>query len=169
MERPVVAFCSLTAHLVTLFFFSSRRRHTRLQGDWSSDVCSSDLRRHPFGEIGFGHAGAVGRGVDDRRQHGVDRDLALEFSGKRLGEAMHAGLGGGVRSEEHTSELQSPCNLVCRLLLEKKKKNDWSAASGIKTAPANMPAARSPLHNLVSWLNNPPPMTLAASSESSPP
>src|SRR2546426_7474505 len=25
------------------FFFSSRRRHTRLQGDWSSDVCSSDL------------------------------------------------------------------------------------------------------------------------------
>src|SRR5256885_9047305 len=29
-----------------------------------------------------------------------------------------------LRSEEHTSELQSPCNLVCRLLLEKKKKND---------------------------------------------
>src|ERR1022692_2951565 len=28
---------------------------------------------------------------------------------------------GAVRSEEHTSELQSPCNLVCRLLLEKKK------------------------------------------------
>src|SRR5256885_8218177 len=28
-----------------------------------------------------------------------------------------------MRSEEHTSELQSPCNLVCRLLLEKKKKN----------------------------------------------
>src|SRR5256885_8424439 len=31
-----------------------------------------------------------------------------------------------ARSEEHTSELQSPCNLVCRLLLEKKK-NDTSA------------------------------------------
>src|SRR5256885_6058300 len=29
---------------------------------------------------------------------------------------------GSLRSEEHTSELQSPCNLVCRLLLEKKKK-----------------------------------------------
>src|SRR5256885_16640586 len=27
----------------SVFFFSSRRRHTRLQGDWSSDVCSSDL------------------------------------------------------------------------------------------------------------------------------
>src|SRR2546426_3462666 len=31
------------------------------------------------------------------------------------------GAGGLQRSEEHTSELQSPCNLVCRLLLEKKK------------------------------------------------
>src|ERR1039457_3820572 len=30
---------------VVLFVFSSRRRHTRLQGDWSSDVCSSDLYR----------------------------------------------------------------------------------------------------------------------------
>src|SRR5256885_9935259 len=30
---------------------------------------------------------------------------------------------GPARSEEHTSELQSPCNLVCRLLLEKKKKD----------------------------------------------
>src|SRR5256885_6806428 len=28
-----------------------------------------------------------------------------------------------IRSEEHTSELQSPCNLVCRLLLEKKKRS----------------------------------------------
>src|SRR5256885_12482164 len=35
-----------------------------------------------------------------------------------------AGGGSGGRSEEHTSELQSPCNLVCRLLLEKKKKKD---------------------------------------------
>src|SRR5688500_20276357 len=32
---------------MTRFFFSSRRRHTRLQGDWSSDVCSSDLELVP--------------------------------------------------------------------------------------------------------------------------
>src|SRR5205807_4724177 len=32
------------------FFFSSRRRHTRLQGDWSSDVCSSDLTFLAIGE-----------------------------------------------------------------------------------------------------------------------
>src|SRR5256885_12610749 len=37
---------SIVVHGLFLFFFffSSRRRHTRLQGDWSSDVCSSDLR-----------------------------------------------------------------------------------------------------------------------------
>src|SRR5688500_20133107 len=34
------------------------------------------------------------------------------------------------RSEEHTSELQSPCNLVCRLLLEKKKQGGGSAGRG---------------------------------------
>src|SRR5256885_2644618 len=33
-----------------------------------------------------------------------------------------------LRSEEHTSELQSPCNLVCRLLLEKKKNEDFFPA-----------------------------------------
>src|SRR5256885_8446370 len=38
---------------------------------------------------------------------------------KEEGEAIQKCTG---RSEEHTSELQSPCNLVCRLLLEKKKK-----------------------------------------------
>src|SRR2546426_9047096 len=36
------------------------------------------------------------------------------------------------RSEEHTSELQSPCNLVCRLLLEKKKKNDFIYISALR-------------------------------------
>src|SRR5256885_7869391 len=35
-----------------------------------------------------------------------------------------------MRSEEHTSELQSPCNLVCRLLLEKKKKDDSAGWHG---------------------------------------
>src|SRR2546426_3995260 len=34
-----------------VFFFSSRRRHTRLQGDWSSDVCSSDLLNSRRGRI----------------------------------------------------------------------------------------------------------------------
>src|SRR5256885_2685325 len=42
------------------------------------------------------------------------------FRGKRYG-STNPDVGDGGRSEEHTSELQSPCNLVCRLLLEKKK------------------------------------------------
>src|SRR5437762_580997 len=52
----------------SIFFFSSRRRHTRYIGDWSSDVCSSDLRaeaetRHPRGP---GHAGRWSGGSDQR-------------------------------------------------------------------------------------------------------
>src|SRR5256885_6204908 len=38
-----------------------------------------------------------------------------------------------ARSEEHTSELQSPCNLVCRLLLEKKKKNKYGRSFASST------------------------------------
>src|SRR5215467_375086 len=48
------------------FFFSSRRRHTRLQGDWSSDVCSSDLKAaekaHNFVDARF----SIGLSLDDK-------------------------------------------------------------------------------------------------------
>src|SRR2546426_4695370 len=40
-----------------------------------------------------------------------------------------------ARSEEHTSELQSPCNLVCRLLLEKKKKRGFFSFPSVGTRP----------------------------------
>src|SRR2546426_4383544 len=50
---------------------------------------------------------------------GVLRGMALAEPEDRL---LAHFLGRITRSEEHTSELQSPCNLVCRLLLEKKKK-----------------------------------------------
>src|SRR5256885_4005995 len=58
------------------------------------------------------------------------RDQAGLMVGFALGRMHFIGIVCGVvflamrlaRSEEHTSELQSPCNLVCRLLLEKKKK-----------------------------------------------
>src|SRR2546426_7038126 len=42
------------------------------------------------------------------------------------------------RSEEHTSELQSPCNLVCRLLLEKKKKSNKEMTIDISTNVVDM-------------------------------
>src|SRR2546430_12666857 len=44
-----------------MFFFSSRRRHTRFDCDWSSDVCSSDLD----GEMAQGLVSVAGRRVDD--------------------------------------------------------------------------------------------------------
>src|SRR5256885_11881782 len=49
-----------------IFFFSSRRRHTRLQGDWSSDVCSSDLAAGRAAcelSAGTGNLGAAFTGV----------------------------------------------------------------------------------------------------------
>src|SRR2546426_8589253 len=54
------------------------------------------------------------RAVPQRQREPGDRLQA--------GVARHGRAHPQLRSEEHTSELQSPCNLVCRLLLEKKKK-----------------------------------------------
>src|SRR5256885_8104007 len=57
-----------------------------------------------------------------------------------------------ARSEEHTSELQSPCNLVCRLLLEKKKKHEVPTPHSHQlahTTPTNTHLPRRPaLHTL---------------------
>src|SRR5256885_3859555 len=52
-----------------------------------------------------------------RSHEGADEALAGQVHALGERPAQH----GKARSEEHTSELQSPCNLVCRLLLEKKK------------------------------------------------
>src|SRR5256885_12033154 len=68
----------------------------------------------------------------------------LERNGRgvRLTDAatLLAGHAERIRSEEHTSELQSPCNLVCRLLLEKKKKN--IRVTGIATITASVSLSR---------------------------
>src|SRR5256885_13517153 len=57
-----------------------------------------------------------------RRAHrGADRAQGPGRPARQARDAAPARGDREVRSEEHTSELQSPCNLVCRLLLEKKK------------------------------------------------
>src|SRR2546426_6904241 len=99
---------------IMFFFFSSRRRHTRLQGDWSSDVCSSDL----WGKVSMGSEDSTAPSEKEGAAHLVETPSDPPFPATQRVE---------VRSEEHTSELQSPCNLVCRLLLEKKKKNYHTA------------------------------------------
>src|SRR3989454_9383003 len=76
--------------------------------------------------LGYGTAqGSSTRGglrglavMAQRLEHGLD--VAFTIDGPR-GPRYIAKPGPVMRSEEHTSELQSPCNLVCRLLLEKKK------------------------------------------------
>src|SRR5687768_17928976 len=114
-------FYSLIVFFFCFFFFSSRRRHTRCSRDWSSDVCSSDLEarhearpRHLF-RARLGQARELRVVVEERAQ----------VPGAVLDRVEHAHqlLRVFRRSEEHTSELQSRLHLVCRLLLEKKKKN----------------------------------------------
>src|SRR5256885_10584538 len=62
------------------------------------------------------------RSLDGHRLRGVRGEDVLQVEG-----------GARVRSEEHTSELQSPCNLVCRLLLEKKKRDPLAAPHSPRT------------------------------------
>src|SRR5256885_6796684 len=56
---------------IQLFFFSSRRRHTRLQGDWSSNVCSSDLDFLQF-RVTNGHVSLDLRSLDPGRTVELD-------------------------------------------------------------------------------------------------
>src|SRR5256885_9248446 len=60
------------------------------------------------------------RGEPAERRPERSGDLAVDLLVVADRRKAHRGRGDVRRSEEHTSELQSPCNLVCRLLLEKK-------------------------------------------------
>src|SRR5205085_8134553 len=105
---------------------SSRRRHTRFDCDWSSDVCSSDLictKRTPRSTR-----------RRDKRQLAAklpERDTSGPYKSSTWRGSRDTSISSGtddcmrkaisywaIRSEEHTSELQSQSNLVCRLLLE---------------------------------------------------
>src|SRR5256885_5201993 len=71
-------------------------------------------RRHDvFGETGGAVDGGESVVLEPRQTATIGADPE-----RSVGVLMN---GAHLRSEEHTSELQSPCNLVCRLLLEKKK------------------------------------------------
>src|SRR2546426_5101487 len=61
----------------------------------------------------------VGLNTSFQKRIPLKERLNMQFRVEGFNVLNHANF---RRSEEHTSELQSPCNLVCRLLLEKKKK-----------------------------------------------
>src|SRR2546426_446270 len=80
------------------------------------------IRRPPRSTL-FPYTTLFRSGACGNAHHSIEACLQLaDERGRTLGDAGDvAHLLNDVRSEEHTSELQSPCNLVCRLLLEKKK------------------------------------------------
>src|SRR5207248_11376880 len=97
------ALCSAAASLLSVFFLMLRRPPRSTLFPYTT-LFRSDVTRPPA--------------LDHRLHEGVhQRDL--RHPGRR--HAVDRGAG-GHRSEEHTSELQSPYDLVCRLLLEKKNK-----------------------------------------------
>src|SRR5690625_6749811 len=111
-----------------MFFFSSRRRHTRWPRDWSSDVCSSDLPYMAYTLNGYSRLHQQ-RGdyelaeADMRRALEIGRSVFpeqhpfLAVVQHNLGKLFEVMQRYEDRSEEHTSELQSRGHVVCRLLL----------------------------------------------------
>src|SRR5256885_8512651 len=89
----------------TLFPYTTLFRSQRPDGD------AAGLRER---KEGAGHPAGGDR--DPQHAPSIVVQQAHAFKGQLPDKTLR------VRSEEHTSELQSPCNLVCRLLLEKKKK-----------------------------------------------
>src|SRR2546426_9182673 len=91
--------------LLVYFFFSSRRRHTRLQGDWSSDVCSSDLS--PIGRRGD-LWGAHGVLVGSRCEYVTEWWAAVRI--EVLGGRHHVGVGStAARTGAHRGCATRPC------------------------------------------------------------
>src|SRR5262249_56829689 len=93
-----------------VFFFSSRRRHTRLVSDWSSDVCSSDLARVRHVTAAVALADAIGR-----------RDHVSERSGRQK---VHARRVTVVRIE-HRANAEQPPHLRSE---ERRVGKEWRTA-----------------------------------------
>src|SRR3712207_9312815 len=91
------------------FFFSSRRRHTRYWRDWSSDVCSSDLRLGP-------------------RVAGLEQELAVAETAARA--ELEAVRGWRKRTQDRKSGVEGKSvDLGGRRIIKKKKKQQRVASS----------------------------------------
>src|SRR2546426_6807991 len=94
------------------FFFSSRRRHTRLQGDWSSDVCSSDLEdAHGPPRLRLHQADRPARWNDS------SRPLRRRPGGTREGEEF-VGTGIDVTEQEHLTAALRKSEVELRQILD---------------------------------------------------
>src|SRR5205809_4032324 len=102
--------------------------------------------------MGEGRAGAPRRGGRARDRQDARRRRRRPVAARARGEGVHhqgnrGGAARGPRSEEHTSELQSRLHLVCRLLLEKKKKNNSHYSTrGMSLNELETPLTQNALH-----------------------
>src|SRR5256885_4568991 len=96
---------------VSFFFLMIRRPPRSTLFPYTTLFRSIGVAWEPDGRLYRAYASDSSRNVG----HVNDATLTAMLTAQRRTKDLEA------RSEEHTSELQSPCNLVCRLLLEKKK------------------------------------------------
>src|SRR3989454_7917243 len=117
--------------MLAVFFFSSRRRHTRLQGDWSSDVCSSDLNDDAIRAVSLIPA-AVSEVISEARHHMPLREPAEE------GEGVTYSTETGVEAEAEGDKKKKPAR-------RKRRPKPEAIAARLKTdeAPAPAPAESS--------------------------
>src|SRR3546814_1419438 len=111
--------------VVVIFFFKQKTAYEMRISDWSSDVCSSDLHLRILGKRAVSDGEVAAAQVDHRREAQVDA-TGEHFAGHDPGVLPRAlergGRIGGVRSEEHTSELQSLMRISYAVFCLKKKK-----------------------------------------------
>src|SRR5207248_4303415 len=100
----IVFLLSIIRSSFLVFFFSSRRRHTRSYGDWSSDVCSSDLPGVPAQRaVGGEHQVVSGEVIAVVLQAGMIEHAQLRSEACRRSEERRVGKGGrwgGAREDE---------------------------------------------------------------------
>src|ERR1039457_7467824 len=101
-----------------------KQQNTQIELDFSSAL-TGEARE--AGKEGAEPSGAMTGTENQPAFRPYSRNASVTVSNRRVRTRTHGG-----RSEEHTSELQSPCNLVCRLLLEKKTNRQTNA---LESAP----------------------------------
>src|SRR5256886_8194570 len=132
---------------VTVFFFSSRRRHTRFDCDWSSDVCSSDLAPRRGRTVRRG--GLLAR-RDRRDPRSGRRDRAIRGVPRAPTAARVAGglEGGGGMTDRKSTRLNSSHSQISYAVFCLKTKTTQLLATGTlsrRSPPARPTAARSRL------------------------
>src|SRR5438105_4806456 len=90
--------------LISMFFFSSRRRHTRSTRDWSSDVCSSDLSDHGIGlPVIFLHAFPLNRSMWEGEMIALLQEQARSEE-RRVGKSVDHRGGSTMKKKKNTKK-----------------------------------------------------------------